>query len=151
MDHSFSKNVARLWRKIGSHGIMTLSTCAKDTVTSRSMSVIVHNGKFYCQTDATYLKYQQIANNENVALCYQSFSIEGKCKAMGHPLEEGNQFFAALYQKHFSGSYKRYSAIPTERLLEITPTLIYTWEYHLGKPFSEYFDFASNTFRHEER
>ena len=41
----------QLWRKIGSHGIMVLSSCAENRVTSRAMSVVVIDGKFYCQTD----------------------------------------------------------------------------------------------------
>ena len=40
----------RLWNKIGSSGIMILSTCADIRVTSRAMSVVVIDGKFYCQT-----------------------------------------------------------------------------------------------------
>ena len=45
-----------LWKKIGSHGVMTLSACSHSRVTSRPMSVVVINGKFYCQTDISYLK-----------------------------------------------------------------------------------------------
>lgn len=60
-----------------------------------------------------------------------------------------NAFFANAYKKHFGGSYKAYSALPTERLLEITPTLIYSWNYKLTKPYMEYWDFRNEIYRKE--
>ena len=87
MEHQFADMTAKLWKKIGTHGIMALATCAGGRITSRQMSVIVHGGKFYCQTDERYLKYQQITQNPNVALCYNNFSIEGACRAIGHPFD----------------------------------------------------------------
>ncbi len=56
----FEENLAKLWKKIGTHDVMTLSTCAENRVTSRKMSVAVINGKFYCQTSEKYLKFKQI-------------------------------------------------------------------------------------------
>ena len=43
------------------------------------MSVVIIEGKFYCQTDVNYLKCRQISDNPNVSLCTVNFSIEGKC------------------------------------------------------------------------
>jgi uncharacterized pyridoxamine 5'-phosphate oxidase family protein len=149
MDNNFSEKTQKLWKKIGSHGVMSLATCAENRVSSRSMSMIVYEGKFYCQTDEKFLKYQQIALNSNVALCYKNYSIEGKCRVIGSPIDESNQFFIKLFKKHFYMSYKSYSAISTEKLLEITPTLIYSWEYKLTKPFMEYFDFENQVYRLE--
>jgi len=150
MDDKFSEKTLKLWKKIKTHGIMILSTCADNRVTSRSMSVIVHNEKFYCQTDETFLKYKQITQNPSVALCLKNFSIEGKCRILGHPLDENNAFFAELYKKHFFLSYKSYTALPMQRLLEITPSLVYSWEYKLSKPHMEYFDFENKHYRIEE-
>jgi hypothetical protein len=150
MENTFSENSLNLWKKIGTHGIMTLSTCADNRVTSRSMSVVIHDGRFYCQTDETFLKYKQIVINPNVALCFKNYSIEGKCRIIGNPLDESNGYFINLYKKHFLMSYKAYSAIPTERLLEIVPTLIYSWEYKFTKPYMEYFDFDNQTYRLEK-
>ena len=147
----FRSNLSRIWRKIGTHGIMVLSTSAEDRVTSRPMSVIVLNEKFYFQTDESYLKYKQICKNQNIALSVNNFSIEGKCRSIGHPLDENNQFFADSYKKHFRGSFNAYSALPTEMLLEITPTLIYSWEYKLTKPFMEFFDFENELYHIEQK
>ncbi|MCM1525400.1 MAG: pyridoxamine 5'-phosphate oxidase family protein [Ruminococcus sp.] len=135
-----------LWKNIGDHGIMTLSTCAGDRITSRSMSVIVTGGKFYCQTDKNYLKFKQIEKNDNVALCFKNFSVEGKCRCIGTPLEDKNDFFARRFKKHFYGSYKAYSSLPSEILLEISPALIYSWSYTLTTPYMEYWDFNNKTY-----
>jgi len=151
MENNFSEKTLKLWKKIGTHGIMTLSTCAENRVTSRSMSVVVYDVKFYCQTNETFLKYKQIAVNPNVALCLKNYSIEGKCRIIGNPLDESNSHFIELFKKHFFMSFKAYSALPTEKLLEITPVLIYSWEYKLTKPFMEYFDFENQTYRLEMR
>ena len=149
MGNQFAEKTIALWKKVGTHGIMAFATCADNRITVRQMSVIVCDGKFYCQTDETFLKYKQITQNPNVALCYKNFSIEGKCRIIGHPLDEANSFFADKYKKHFYLSYKSYSSLPTERLLEITPHLIYSWEYKLTKPYMEYFDFENQTYRIE--
>lgn len=145
----FSWHLPGLWKKISSHDIMTLSTCAESRVTSRSMSMIRIDGKFYCQTDETYLKFKQVSENPNVAVCWKNFSIEGICRCVGKPLDGKNAFFADAYKKHFAGSYKAYSALPTERLLEITPTLVYSWNYELTKPYMEYWDFRNMIYRKE--
>lgn len=146
---SFDEKLPELWKKIGTHGIMTLSTCSANRVTSRPMSMIVTDGRFYCQTDKTYLKYRQISENQNVAVCHKNFSIEGTCRCIGKPLE--NDFFINAFKKHFYGSYKAYSDLQNERLLEIVPTLIYSWNYKLTKLYMEYFDFVNFIYRREEK
>lgn len=147
----FSLYLPALWKKIGTHGIMTLSTCSENRVTSRPMSMVVVDGRFYCQTDQTYLKYRQILKNPNVAVCHKNFSIEGTCQCIGKPLENKNDFFIHAFKKYFYGSYKTYSDLHNEILLEIVPTLIYSWNYKLTKPYMEYFDFVNFIYCKEEK
>ena len=68
---------------------------------------------------------------------------------MGKPLDNANSAFASAYKKHFLLAYKSYSHIEKERLLEITPTLIYSWSYELTKPYMEYWDFENRSYRKE--
>lgn len=124
---SFDEKLPALWKKIGTHGIMTLSTCSENRVTSRPMSMVVIDGRFYCQTDQTYLQ------------------------CIGNPLESKNDFFIHVFKKYFYGSYKAYSDLHNERLLEIIPTLIYSWNYKLTKPYMEYFDLVNFTYHREEK
>ncbi len=145
----FNSKLTALWKKIGTHGVMTLSTCSNNRVTSRQMSVVIVNGRFYCQTNENYLKYQQILQNSNIALCTKNFSIEGKCRDVGKPLDKGNTIIANALKKHFLLAYKAYSHLVVERLLEITPTLIYSWSYEGIKPYMEFWDFQDYTYRKE--
>ncbi len=137
----------KLWGFIGTHGVMTLSTCSQNRVTSRPMSVVVINGKFYCQTDESYLKCRQIRENPNAALCYQNFSIEGKCRIIGKAAE--NPFFIKAMREHFPNAVERWSALPTECVIEIMPVRVSLWEYENDKPYMEYWDFECRTYRKE--
>jgi len=139
----------QLWNKLGSHSIVILSTCADNRVTSRAMSVVVVDGKFYCQTDERYLKCQQIKANPNVSLCVNNFSIEGKCRIIGKPHE--NEFFIDKMKEHFPDAVSRWSSMPAECVLEITPKLVSAWIYEDNKPYIECWDFESHTYRRDEQ
>lgn len=147
MNTVFSETLPELWKKIGSHGVMFLATCSEGRVTSRPVSVVVIDGKFYFQTDESYLKYRQLAENENAALCVKNFSAEGKCRSIGRPFD--NDFFISAMKKHFLPAYLRYSKLDCERVLEFVPTLIYSWSYELAKPYMEYWDFENSSYRKE--
>lgn len=145
----FAPYLTQLWDKIGSHGVMTLSTCSKERVTSRAMSVVVIDGKFFLQTGEGYLKYRQLQDNPHAALCFGSFSAEGVCRILGHPTE--HDAFLAAMREHFPGAAERWSALPSERVLEITPTLIYSWIYEENIPYMEYWDFVNMIYRKERK
>lgn len=134
----------RLWSKIGSSGVMILSTCSDNRVTSRAMSVVVINGKFYCQTNERYLKCKQIKTNPNVSLCVNNFSIEGECRIIGKPSENG--FFIEKMKSCFPDAVSRWSEIPTECVLEITPKFISSWIYEDNKPYIERWDFGNGSY-----
>lgn len=137
----FSPRLSELWEKIGNHGVMALSTCYENRVTSRSMSVVVSNGRFYCQTDENYLKYKQISKKPNVALCFDNFSVEGICQSLGKPLE--HDFFINALKAYFPNAAERWSGGKNECLLEISPALISSWIYEEDKPYKETWDFRS--------
>lgn len=118
------------WREIGDHGVMVLSTCDGKHVTSRPMSVVVIDRKFYCQTDENYIKCRQIKANPHVALSLKNYSIEGKCNIIGKPYE--NDFFIEKMTECFPDAVARWSAFPSECVLEIEPILISAWEYEEG-------------------
>ncbi len=123
---------------------MVLSTCADNRVTSRAMSVVVIDGKFYCQTDDRYLKCKQIQANPNVSLCVNNFSVEGECRIIGHP--SANGFFVEKMKKCYPDAVSRWSELPTECVLEITPKIITSWIYEDNKPYIERWDFVSGSY-----
>lgn len=139
----------RLWEDIGTHGIMVLSTCEGCRVTSRSMSVVVYGGRFYFQTSENYLKYAQIRTNENVALCFGKYSIEGVCRDIGKPCEVSE--FLDSMSCAYPDAVKRWSALPEERVLEVSPVLIRAWIYENDIPYIEEWDMAKGTYRKERQ
>ena len=72
----FSEKYSDLMDQFGTSKKMVLSTAEKNIVSSRMMSVIQINGKLYFQTDKTFRKYRQIAQNPSVALCIDNIQIE---------------------------------------------------------------------------
>lgn len=147
MGTDFPKILPALWKKIGTHGVMVLSTCSENRVTSRPVSAVVIDGRFYFQTDENYLKCKQLSENENAALCVKNFSIEGKCRSIGNPFDNG--FFISAMRKNFPNAVERWSSLPSEQALEITPTLIYSWDYEHDMPYMEYWDFENFTYKKE--
>lgn len=146
---SFDEKLPALWKAIGTHGIMTLSTCSENRVTSRPMSMVVIDGRFYCQTNEKYLKCRQIAENPNVSLCCGNYSLEGKCSIIGKPYDI-LEFIKAM-QKSFPDAVKRWSHFPGECVLEITPTLARSWVYENDVPYIETWNLSNNTYRKEKQ
>lgn len=133
-----------LFDEIGESRKMVLSTSFEEYVTSRMMSIVITDGTFYFQTDRIFRKYEQLQKNEKVALCIDNISVEGRCRELGHPME--NSVFLSLYEKHFPNSFKRYTGLADERLFAVKPTYIRKWIYENGESYEEIFDFESKTY-----
>ena len=139
----------KLWQDIGTHGVMVLSTCADNRVTSRSMSVTVIGGRFYCQTNKDYLKCRQIAQNPNVALCFGRFTAECVCRDIGKPCD--NECFVTALGRYYPDAVSRWSALPQECVLEMTPTLIQSWIYENDIPYIESWDMQTSTYNKQRQ
>ncbi len=122
---------------------MVLATCADTRVTARMMSV-VHDGlTLYFQTSHDSVKYHQLAANLQVALCAGNMQVEGRAALRAHPFTPENRFFAQTYQRLHKGSYDTYSALPSNRVVEVQPTLVTLWKYDpAGKPFRDFLNVA---------
>lgn len=144
MLRGFELELENFFAQIKDHERMVLSTSLNDKVTSRMMSIIVMDGRFYFQTDMTFRKYEQLKHNTRVALCSNNIQIEGLCEEIGRPVENTN--FCLLYHQYFSDSYDRYTKLDNERLFVVSPIYIQEWIYEKGKPFVKMFDFTKETF-----
>ena len=149
MNTEFQTKLSELRKKIGNHNVMTFSTCAENRVTSRQMSVVAVDGNFYCQTSENFLKYKQIIQNSNVALCFKNFSIEGVCSDVGKPADGSNASVLKAIKKYFPLAYKSYSFLSEERLLKIVPIFVYSWNYEFTKPYMEFWDMRRFTYLKE--
>ena len=117
---------------------MVLSTSDNGRVSSRMMSVVRIEEKFYFQTDTEMKKYRQLKANNYVALCIDNIQIEGICEEIGHPLN--NTAFCEGFRECFKNSYEAYTALKNERLFCVKPLYIERWKYQDNIPYIESFD-----------
>ena len=105
-----------------------LATANKDGVVSASTVCIVNDGlKVYVQTDSSFEKIKNIKENENVALNLTSVYFKGKAKIVGHP--SSNSFFIENIKTKHPETYKNYTNLPSEVLIEIELTECKIWEF----------------------
>lgn len=117
---------------------MVLATCSENRVTARTVSIINQGLKIYFQTDIEFLKYRQIKENSNVALCQGNVQIEGQAKITCHPFE--NPYFIENYQNRHKTAFEKYSHLKDNVIIEIEPNLITFWKYTEAdrKPYRDF-------------
>ena len=124
----------KIFNLIGENKNVSLATSSENNTTVRTISIIVYNKKIYFQTGIDLLKYKQICENKNVALCFENIQIEGMANIIGKPIDYGN--IIELYKKHYEKSFETYSKLDKEILIEIIPRKITKWDYdNNGKPY----------------
>lgn len=144
MDIEFDLLKNEIFNLLGDSLTMVLATCSDNKVTARNMSCIIIDTKIYFQTDKTFIKYKQMIENSNVALCKDNIQIEGIAKIKGHPFNEENKEFSRIYEKSYKGSYDTYSHMSNEVVVEVQPTFITMWKYKNGQPFRDFLDIQKN-------
>mgnify|MGYP005768225687 CR=1 FL=1 len=140
----FEECYARFWDELGASRVMVLSTSLNDIVTSRTMSVVMLEGRLFFQTDRTFRKYEQIKKNPHVALCADNIQIEGECEEVGRPLDD--PAFCLAYERYFPSSFRSYSMLENERLFAVTPSLVERWRYVDDIPYMERFDVETRNY-----
>lgn len=138
--NEFNEKLQAFFEEFGSGRTMVLSTCADCTegrVSSRMMSVVLTDGKFFFQTDTQLRKYAQLKENPRAALCIDNIQIEGVCKELGHPLD--HEAFVRAFEGRFKGSFDAYTSLKNERLFALEPEYVERWVYRDGAPFVEIF------------
>lgn len=110
-----------------------LSTASNGNVSSRSMSIINQGLNIYFQTNKCYIKYAQIQENKNVALCFNNVSIEGIAEELGDWNSKENKELMELYKKVHLGSFNAYGLLDGEVVYKVKPKKIKIWKYVDGK------------------
>lgn len=147
---NYEIELEKVCEQIEKNKLAVLATCSNNIPTARTMSIVFFDKKIYFQTSIEYLKYKQISENINVALCIFNIQIEGVAKLKGKTIE--NDKFIEIYKKHHEDSYKKYSKLDTSRLIEITPKKFTIWDYdNNGKPSRIFIDLdTKNAYREME-
>lgn len=119
---------------------MVLATCSGNRVSARTVSIVNHGLKIYFQTDIDFLKYKQIKENPNVALCFENIQIEGQATITCHPFE--NRFFIENYKIQHKTAFENYSKLKDNVIIEVEPLLITFWKYTEvdRKPYRDFID-----------
>ena len=144
----FNNKIQSFFSEFGKGRKMVLSTSKDGIVSSRMMSVVQIDGKFFFQTDIELRKYGQLKANKNVALCIDNIQIEGVCEEIGIP--KNNEDFCEVFKECFKGSYDAYTELENERLFSVSPVFIERWVYGDGKPFVETFDICKKEYCFKE-
>ena len=142
MEVDFSEFKREIFQLLGDKKTMVLATSSDNRVTARNMSCVVIDKLIYFQTDKTFLKYQQILENPNIALCVDNIQIEGVAKIKKHPFDEENKKFLSTLEKSYKSSFDNYSKMKNEVVVKIVPTLITIWKYQDGQPFRDFLDIS---------
>lgn len=141
MEISYEALEKEIMDAFGESGIMVLATSAGGHVTARSMSCIFNGLRIAFQTGETSTKMKQIRENPRVALCMKNIQIEGEAAVLGHPYEI--PWFKEQYAKLHPGSFKAYTGLEEERVVEVEPSLITLWKYDRdGKPYVDQLNVA---------
>ena len=135
----FNHEEKRIFTQIGENKIAPLATSSQNNVTVRMMSVVIFRNRIYFQTGTDLIKYRQICENKNVALCFDNIQVEGIANIMGKPMEHDT--IMEIYKKHYKSSYENYSKLDKEILVEVQPQKITIWEYDNNeRPYRIYLD-----------
>jgi hypothetical protein len=122
---------------------MVLATCSDNKVTARTMSCVSNDLKIFFQTGDDTIKFKQMKENPNIALCCSNMTIEGIARFLNHPLKEKD--FIERYKKEHHGSYNLYSFLRSEIVIEVEPKKITFWKYLNGKPCRDFLDLYTHT------
>lgn len=148
MNLNFKKAYEKFWNEFGKYRKMVLSSSKNDFVTSRMMSIIVINEKFYFQTDKSFRKYEQLKANPNISLCIDNIQIEGKCYETCNPSD--NISFSNVYKQYYPFSYNKYSLLKNECVFEVIPNFIERWQYIDDTAYIEIIDIENQTYSIKE-
>lgn len=111
-----------LREQIGQDRVMALATRNGGGVAVRTVNVYTYDGCFYFITEEDSNKYQQIAENNNVALSVDAVQIAGTAAPLGHPADEANKSFIGFVEKQLPHRFDCYAAKPVMRLVRVEPS-----------------------------
>ena len=129
---AFDSELKKVYIQIEKAELAVLATSSQNKPTIRTMCIVFFDEKIYFQTSTEYVKYKQICENKNVALCIGNIQIEGIAEIKGRSIE--HKKFVEYYGKNHENSYKNYSGLETTILIEVTPIRITQWVYDDDKP-----------------
>jgi uncharacterized pyridoxamine 5'-phosphate oxidase family protein len=149
MELNYQHELEKIYTHIGESKIMALATSGQNHPTVRLMSCIICQNKIFFQTGTDLIKYKQICENNNVALCVDNIQIEGVANILGRTNDKQHSEIMEVYKKHYKNSYETYSHNETEVLMEVVLKKIIKWDYEDGKPYRIFIDISDKQVKKE--
>ena len=149
MDFDYNAELDKIYSQIGGSKELPLATSSNNLPTVRIVSCIVYDNKIFFQTGTDLLKYEQICENTNVALCFFNIQILGIANIIGKTNDKENLKIMEIYKKCFPNSFETYSHYDKEILIEIIPKKIIKWDYENGKPYRIFLDMENKAIKKE--
>jgi len=125
-----------LLRLLDSNKTWVLATSDGVRVSARAMSVVHDDLTLYFQTNRHFEKCNQMAKNQNVALCCANASVEGIAYEVG--TWEDNPAVKEVYIEHHKGSYELYGTLPGQVVIKVVPHYAVFWKYIGGEPARDF-------------
>jgi uncharacterized pyridoxamine 5'-phosphate oxidase family protein len=149
MKLEYSIEMDKIYNHIGGSKIMALATSSQNQPTVRLVNCIIYKNKIVFQTGTDLIKYKQISENNNVALCIDNIQIEGIANIVGKTKDKKNQEIMEIYKKYYKSSYETYSHCEKEMLIEVSPQKIIKWDYENSKPYRIFIEINNKQIRKE--
>jgi len=149
MELNYLDELEKIFKYIGKSNTIALATCSNNYPTVRLVSSIIYDYKIYFQTGIDLLKYEQIHDNKNVALCINNIQIEGTAKIIGKTNEKQNNGIMEIYKMYHENPYRKTFNDEKVVIIEINPLKITRWDYEDGKPYRIFIDSEEKSIKKE--
>jgi uncharacterized pyridoxamine 5'-phosphate oxidase family protein len=149
MELNYQIELEKICTHIGEYKIMALATSSQNHPTVRLVSCIIYKNKIVFQTGTDLIKYKQMSENNNIALCIDNIQIEGIANIIGKTTDKRNQEIMEIYKKYYKNSYEIYSHYEKEMLIEVVPLKIIKWDYENSKPYRIFIEINNKQIRKE--
>lgn len=126
MISEYESCVKKIEEVLGKCIFATLATACDGIVHTRQMCLLNDGLKVFMQTDKTFDKVAEIRKNENVAINCGAYNFTGKAKLIGSPKD--NEWFMQNFKAKHLKSFRQYTNLPNEVLIEIEITECKIWE-----------------------
>ncbi len=121
MNETLTKAKKALYEEIGQNKTMALATRNGEGVAVRTVNVYTFEGCFYFVTEADSNKYNQITQNNHIALSVDAIQVTGHTTPLEHPCDTSNSKITHHIEEKLPKQFARYADNPIMRLVKVTP------------------------------
>lgn len=123
---NWNETLLKIEKILNNAKFVVLATANKEGIVSASQMCVINDGlKVYFQTDSKFEKVKNISENPHVAINFGSTYFKGKASLIGHPTK--NIDYVEKLKVKYPWTYKNYTNLPSEMLIEVELTECRIW------------------------